>query len=65
MRSLILFTILVGLGGCASEDHEPKVYRHEITFHQPEKLKVLYAEPEENAVEKYYRVYLIDTDIAE
>ncbi|MFA6716475.1 MAG: hypothetical protein WC082_06290 [Victivallales bacterium] len=65
MRSLSLLTIIWVLAGCVSEDQEPKVYRHEIKFHQPEKLKVLYSEPEESDLEKYYKVHLIETDIAE
>ena len=65
MKLLILSTIFLALTGCVSEDNQPKVYRSEIEFYQPEKLKVLYAEPEETPLEKYYKVHLIDTDIAE
>ena len=65
MKLLILSTIVLALTGCVSENNQPKVYRSEIEFYQPEKLKVLYAEPEETPLEKYYKVHLIDTDIAE
>jgi len=65
MKLLILSTIVLALTGCVSENNQPKVYRNEIEFYQPEKLKVLYAEPEETPLEKYYKVHLIDTDIAE
>ncbi len=60
-----LFVIIFTLTGCVSEDYKPKVYRNKIEFYQPEKLKVLYAEPEETPLEKYYKVHVIDTDIAE
>jgi hypothetical protein len=65
MKLLILSIIVLALTGCVSENHEPKVYRSKIEFHKPEKLKILYAEPEETPLEKYYKVHLIDTDIAE
>jgi septal ring factor EnvC (AmiA/AmiB activator) len=65
MKALIFFTVILALTGCVSEEHKPKVYRHEIKFHQPEKLKILYTEPEESAFEKYYRAHPIETDIAE
>ena len=65
MKLLILSAIFLALTGCVSEDNKPKVYRNKIEFYQPEKLKVLYAEPEETPLEKYYKVHLIDTDIAE
>jgi len=64
MKSLILLTIVLVLTGCGSENNKPKVYRRKIEFHKPEKLKVLYTEPEETPLEKYYKVHLIDTDIA-
>ncbi|MFA6716785.1 MAG: hypothetical protein WC082_07875 [Victivallales bacterium] len=65
MKALILFTVVLALTGCVSEEHKPKVYRHKIEFYQPEKLKVLYSEPEESEFEKYYRSHPIETDIAE
>jgi len=65
MKALILFTVVLALTGCVSEEHKPKVYRHEIEFYQPEELKVLYSEPEESEFEKYYRAHPIETDIAE
>jgi len=65
MRLLILSIIVLVFTGCDSEDHKSKVYRSKIKFHKPEKLEVLYAEPEETPLEKYYKVHLIDADIAE
>ncbi|MCK4982823.1 MAG: hypothetical protein KAS17_07855 [Victivallaceae bacterium] len=64
MRLLILSTIVLALTGCGSEKHKPKVYRKKIELYKPKKLKVLYAEPEETPLEKYYKVHLIETDIA-
>ncbi len=61
---LALFMIICALSGCVSKDRKPKEYSTKIEFYQPEKLKVLYAEPEETPLEKYYKVHLIDTDIA-
>ena len=65
MKILILFTVILTLTSCISENHKPKVYRHKIEFYQPEKLKVLYSEPEESEFEKYYRIHPIETDFAE
>ncbi|MFA7184866.1 MAG: hypothetical protein WC082_08235 [Victivallales bacterium] len=65
MKALILLTVILALAGCVSEEHKPKAYRHKIEFYQPEKLKVLYSEPEESEFEKYYRSHPIETDIAE
>jgi len=64
MKLLILSTIVLALTGCGSENHKSKIYRRKIEFHKPKKLKVLYAEPEETPLEKYYKVHLIDADIA-
>ena len=65
MKILFLCIMLSALTGCISEEDKPKVYRHKIEFYQPEKLKVLYSEPEESKFEKYYRVHPIETDLAE
>jgi hypothetical protein len=64
-KLLALFMAVFALTGCISQKHKPKVYRHNIEFYQPEKLKVLYSEPEESEFEKYYRAHPIETDIAE
>jgi hypothetical protein len=63
-KTLVLFMMILALTGCVSKDHKPKVYRTKIEFYQPEKLKVLYAEPEETPLEEYYKVNSIDADIA-
>ena len=64
MKLLILSTIVSVLTGCGSENHKSKVYRRKIEFYKPKKLKILYEEPEETPLEKYYKVHLIETDIA-
>ena len=66
MKILILFTMILALTGCVSEDRKPKVYRTKIEFYQPEKLKVLYAMPEEEELpEECYKVNSPDIEFAE
>ena len=66
MKILILFTMILALTGCVSEDRKPKVYRTKIEFYQPEKLKVLYAMPEEEELpEECYKINFPDIEIAE
>ena len=66
MKILILFTVILALTGCVSEDRKPKVYRSKIEFYQPEKLKVLYAMPEEEELpEECYKINFPDLEIAE
>jgi len=66
MKILILFTVILALTGCVSEDRKPKVYRHKIEFYKPEKLKVLYAMPEEEELpEECYKINFPDIEFAE
>lgn len=66
MKILILFTMLLALTGCVAEDRKPKVYRSKIEFYQPEKLKVLYAMPEEDELpEECYKINFPDIEFAE
>ena len=64
MKLLILSTIVLALTGCGSEKHKAKVYKKMIELYKPQKLKVLYSQPKESLLEKYYKVHLIETDIA-
>ena len=65
MRILLLFTMLLALTGCVSDQSKPKVYRRKIEFYQPEKLKVLYSMPEEKKLpEECYNINFQDTQIA-
>ena len=58
--------MILALTGCVSEDRKPKVYRSKIEFYQPEKLKVLYAMPEEKELpEECYKINFPDIEIAE
>ncbi|MCK4981515.1 MAG: hypothetical protein KAS17_01260 [Victivallaceae bacterium] len=66
MKILILFTMLIALSGCISEKHQPKVYRTNIEFYKPEKLKVLYSMPEEEELpEECYKINFPDIEFAE
>ena len=65
MKLLILSTIVLALTGCGSGNQKSKVYRRKIEFYKPKKLKILYKQPEETPLEKYYKTHLIETDIAE
>lgn len=58
--------MLIALTGCISEKHQPKVYRTNIEFYKPEKLKVLYSMPEEEELpEECYKINFPDIEIAE
>ena len=65
-KPLLLFMMILALTGCVSENHKPKVYRTNIEFYKPEKLKVLYSMPEEEELpEECYKINFPDTAIAE
>jgi len=64
MRFLMLVLMLFVLTGCNTKNQ--KVYKNKISFHQPEKMKVLYAAPKEKKLpQECYKINFPDADIAE
>jgi len=63
-KILVFFAILLTITGCNTKNQ--KVYRNKISFSQPEKLKVLYAAPEQEKLpQECYKINFPDADIAE